>query len=84
MQTQTAITEAQLPGSDQSHAPNLAGTKVFAPGICAPTGLYWATAQSIDGPWDLLNGHGLVMANPARQSHALPSDMMSQVGQRLI
>jgi len=38
--------------------------KVFAPGITAPTGLYGATAHSIEGPWQLLNGHGLVMANP--------------------
>lgn len=42
-------------------------SKAFAPGICAPTGLYGATAQSIDGPWELLNGHGLVMANPASE-----------------
>lgn len=38
--------------------------KVFAPGIDAPTGLYGATAETIEGPWTLLNGHGLVMANP--------------------
>ena len=38
---------------------------VFAPGIAAPTGLYGATARSIEGPWTLLNGHGLVIANPA-------------------
>lgn len=38
---------------------------VFAPGIKAPTGLYGAVAQSIEGPWTLLNGHGLVIANPA-------------------
>ena len=37
---------------------------VFAPGVVAPTGLYGATAASIEGPWDLLNGHGLVIANP--------------------
>lgn len=37
---------------------------VFAPGIDAPTGLYGATASSISGPWKLLNGHGLVLANP--------------------
>lgn len=37
---------------------------VFAPGIEAPTGLYGATAKSIDGPWEFLNGHGLVLANP--------------------
>lgn len=40
---------------------------VFAPGIVAPTGLYGATAASLDGPWELLNGHGLVIANPAEQ-----------------
>lgn len=38
--------------------------KVFAPGIDAPTGLYGAVAQRIAGPWRLLNGHGLVFANP--------------------
>ena len=38
--------------------------KVFAPQISAPTGLYGATARTIEGPWQLLNGHGLVMANP--------------------
>ena len=37
---------------------------VFAPGIVAPTGLYGATAKSIDGPWTFLNGHGLVIGNP--------------------
>ena len=37
---------------------------VFAPGIVAPTGLYGATAESIDGPWTFLNGHGLVIGNP--------------------
>ncbi len=38
---------------------------VFAPGVSAPTGLYGATAKNIEGPWTLLNGHGLVIANPA-------------------
>ncbi|WP_232496116.1 glycoside hydrolase family 68 protein [Novosphingobium kaempferiae] len=38
--------------------------KVFAPGISAPTGLYGAVADRIEGPWRLLNGHGLVFANP--------------------
>ena len=38
--------------------------KVFAPGIDAPTGLYGAVAPGISGPWRLLNGHGLVFANP--------------------
>ncbi len=37
---------------------------VFDPGISAPTGMYGATATSIEGPWELLNGHGLVAANP--------------------
>ncbi|MDZ4308088.1 glycoside hydrolase family 68 protein [Allopontixanthobacter sp.] len=37
---------------------------VFAPEITAPTGLYGATAASLDGPWELLNDHGLVLANP--------------------
>ncbi|KLI65138.1 glycoside hydrolase family 68 protein [Aurantiacibacter marinus] len=38
---------------------------VFAPGVEAPTGLYGATAETLAGPWDLLNGSGLVVANPA-------------------
>lgn len=38
--------------------------KVFAPGIDAPTGLYGAVADRIEGPWTLLNDHGLVLANP--------------------
>lgn len=37
---------------------------VFAPGITAPTGLYGATATALEGPWELLNRHGLVVANP--------------------
>ena len=37
---------------------------VFAPGIIAPTGLYGAVAETISGPWRLLNGHGLVLSNP--------------------
>jgi levansucrase len=41
--------------------------KVFAPGITAPTGLYGATASAMGGPWRLLNGHGLVFANPANE-----------------
>ncbi len=40
---------------------------VFAPGIAAPTGLYGAVAETIDGPWTFLNGHGLVIANPAER-----------------
>ncbi|MEE4452427.1 glycoside hydrolase family 68 protein [Novosphingobium resinovorum] len=38
--------------------------RVFAPGVSAPTGLYGAVADRIEGPWRLLNGHGLVFANP--------------------
>jgi len=41
--------------------------KVFAPGVDAPTGLYGASALDIGGPWELLNGHGLVFANPERE-----------------
>ncbi|ABC62939.1 levansucrase [Erythrobacter litoralis HTCC2594] len=40
---------------------------VFAPGIEAPTGLYGATAERLDGPWTFLNGHGLVIGNPVDQ-----------------
>ena len=43
---------------------------VFAPGIEAPTGLYGATAETLDGPWTLLNETGLVIANPARAADA--------------
>jgi levansucrase len=39
--------------------------KVFAPGHKWPTGLYGAVADSLDGPWQLLNGDGLVVCNPA-------------------
>ena len=39
--------------------------KVFAPGTSAPTGLYGAVAESLEGPWTLLNGDGLAFANPA-------------------
>lgn len=38
---------------------------VFAEGIEAPTGLYGAVAETLAGPWTLLNGSGLVIANPA-------------------
>ena len=39
---------------------------VFAPDAGAwPTGLYGATAEQLAGPWTLLNGSGLVAANPA-------------------
>ncbi|HUD30286.1 MAG TPA: glycoside hydrolase family 68 protein [Novosphingobium sp.] len=41
--------------------------RVFAPGIAAPTGLYGAVAERIEGPWWPLNGHGLVFANPASE-----------------
>ncbi|GGY94790.1 glycoside hydrolase family 68 protein [Novosphingobium colocasiae] len=42
---------------------------VFAPGIAAPTGLYGAVAERIEGPWRLLNGHGLVFANPVAEPY---------------
>ena len=38
---------------------------VFAPAAGSwPTGLYGATADDLAGPWRLLNGNGLVAANP--------------------
>lgn len=40
---------------------------VFAPGVTAPTGLYGAVADAVTGPWRLLNGHGLVFANPPQE-----------------
>ena len=41
-------------------------THVFAPDAgCWPTGLYGASAPALAGPWALLNGNGLVAANPA-------------------
>lgn len=42
---------------------------VFAPGITAPTGLYGAVADRMEGPWRLLNGHGLVFANPENEPY---------------
>ena len=39
--------------------------QVFAPAAGSwPTGLYGATADALAGPWRLLNGNGLVAANP--------------------
>ncbi len=46
---------------------------VFAPGVIAPSGLYGACAESLDGPWSLVNGDGLIAANPPeepRQAYA--------------
>lgn len=39
--------------------------KVFAPGLGAPTGLYGAVSERFEGPWALLNGHGLVAPTPS-------------------
>ncbi|WP_420140111.1 glycoside hydrolase family 68 protein [Sphingomonas sp.] len=40
---------------------------VFDPaGPAGPTGLYGMTAERLEGPWDALNGTGLVFSNPAR------------------
>lgn len=38
---------------------------VFAPGINAPTGLYGMVAPGFCGPWQPLNGSGLVLTNPS-------------------
>jgi len=40
-------------------------SRVFAPGVTAPTGLYGVVADDLEGPWTPLNGSGLVFANPA-------------------
>jgi levansucrase len=41
-------------------------TATFAPGLgLAPGGLYGMVADSMAGPWQPLNGSGLVLANPA-------------------
>jgi levansucrase len=41
-------------------------TATFAPGLGhAPGGLYGMVATSMQGPWEPLNGSGLVLANPA-------------------
>jgi levansucrase len=55
-------------------------THVFSPdGIAGPTGLYGMVAPSLFGPYEPLNGSGLVLANPVaepRQAYAwqvLPS-----------
>lgn len=37
---------------------------VFTHSVKAPTGLYGAVADRIEGPWTLLNSDGLVFANP--------------------
>lgn len=39
--------------------------RVFAPGVPGLTGLYGAVADDLAGPWRPLNGHALVLANPA-------------------
>lgn len=42
--------------------------QVFSPDCRGwPTGLYGATAERMEGPWTLLNGDGLVAANPPEQ-----------------
>ena len=42
--------------------------QVFAGGVGDwPTGLYGAVADRIDGPWRLINGTGIVAANPAEE-----------------
>jgi levansucrase len=38
----------------------------FHPPSCAPTGLYGVVAPSLTGPYEPLNGSGLVIQNPAR------------------
>ncbi len=43
--------------------------KRFAAGIDAPTGLYGMVASSMAGPWQPLNGSGLVAANPAAEPY---------------
>lgn len=40
---------------------------VFAPGASGPNGLYGAVADDVHGPYRLLNGTGLVAANPAHE-----------------
>ena len=41
-------------------------TATFAPGLRhAPGGLYGMVAETMEGPWQPLNGSGLVLANPA-------------------
>jgi levansucrase len=40
---------------------------VFAPGASGPNGLYGAVADNVLGPYRLLNGTGLVAANPASE-----------------
>lgn len=40
-------------------------SKVFAPGVTAPTGLYGLVADRLGGTWSPINGSGLIFANPA-------------------
>lgn len=55
------------------------GAPIFAPDAPAPTGLYGMVGPSVTGPFEPLNGSGLVLCNPAdepRQSYCwqvLPS-----------
>jgi levansucrase len=44
-------------------------TKRFIDGTGAPTGLYGAVAESMDGQWVPLNGSGLVAGNPAAEPY---------------
>ncbi|GAB1818834.1 glycoside hydrolase family 68 protein [Herbidospora sp. RD11066] len=39
----------------------------FEPADAAPTGLYGFVAPSLEGPWEPLNGSGLVIGNPQAQ-----------------
>jgi levansucrase len=42
-------------------------SSVFAPDCNAPTGLYGMVGDSLTGPYEPLNGTGLVLANPAAE-----------------
>jgi levansucrase len=43
--------------------------RTFDPGVRGPTGLYGFAAPSMSGPWEPLNGSGLVFCNPAAEPH---------------
>jgi len=43
--------------------------RTFHPGLSAPTGLYGFVAPNLLGPYEALNGSGLVLQNPPAEPH---------------
>ena len=42
-------------------------TRTFHPDVWGPTGLYGFVGQSLFGPWEPINGSGLVLRNPVEE-----------------